>query len=98
MAGLPDLIVCAEGFFIGIETKMPTDRENVSKRQQYVHGRIRQAQGLSFVACGPNEAVERVRDAVDWLHHEKELLNNGQFDIPEHKMMSFPWGYDRDDE
>lgn len=95
MAGLPDICVCAEGLFIMIETKMPADRQNVSTRQRYVHGQIRRAQGLVFVACGVLEALERTREAIDWLHHEKELLNNGQFDIPEEKMMSFPWGYDR---
>jgi len=95
MAGLPDIIVCAEGFFIGVETKMPSERQDVSLRQRYVHRLIRKAQGLSFVACSANEALAQVREAVEWLHEQKRVLGNGAFDISEEDMMSFPWGYDR---
>ena len=36
MAGLPDIIVCAEGKFVGLETKMPSQRYNTSVQQRLV--------------------------------------------------------------
>lgn len=64
MAGLPDIIVCAEGKFIGLETKLPSARENVSPRQAYVHSQIDNAGGNAFVVCSPKEAVEKVQNIV----------------------------------
>jgi hypothetical protein len=64
MAGLPDIIVCAEGLFIGLETKNPETREDVSPRQAYVHDKIRQAHGAAVVVCSPAEALRAVADAI----------------------------------
>lgn len=65
MAGLPDIIVCAQGLFIGIETKMPSERDDVSARQHYVHGLIRDAEGTCQVACSPTEALQVVGEALE---------------------------------
>jgi len=65
MAGLPDIIVCAEGLFVGLETKMPESRGKVSAHQGYVHDKIRQAGGAVAVVCGVEEAVQAVKDAID---------------------------------
>lgn len=48
MAGLPDLIVCHEGRFLGIEVKTPEG--TVSIRQKYVHSLIERAGGSVLVA------------------------------------------------
>lgn len=48
MAGLPDLIVCYRGKFIGIEVKMPGNKP--SARQKFVHDQIRRAGGIVVVA------------------------------------------------
>lgn len=64
MAGLPDIVVCAGGLFIGLETKNPDDRHNTSARQDYVHGLIRDAEGVAQVVCSPAEAVRVVNDAL----------------------------------
>lgn len=64
MAGLPDIIVCAEGKFIGLETKLPETRENTSLRQIYVHKKIEQAGGVAQVVCSPAEALDVVRAAL----------------------------------
>jgi len=64
MAGLPDIVVCAEGLFIGLETKNPETRSNVSPRQHYVHEKIKQAKGSVFVVTSPEEAVQVIRDAI----------------------------------
>lgn len=60
MAGLPDIIVCADGRFVGLETKMPESRGNVSPRQAYVHTQIEHAGGAAIVVCSPKEALEVV--------------------------------------
>lgn len=64
MAGLPDIIVCAEGHFIGLETKLPETRGDVSPRQQYVHGQIEMAGGTARVVCSPDEAVKAVQEVL----------------------------------
>lgn len=64
MAGLPDIICCAEGKFIGLETKMPQSRGNVSPRQTYVHSQIENAGGVAHVVCSPQEALNVVHAAI----------------------------------
>lgn len=65
MAGLPDIIVCADGVFIGLETKMPDKRNNVSVRQAYVHEKIRNANGGCYVVCSEKEALRKVADHLN---------------------------------
>ena len=64
MAGLPDVIVCAKGLFIGLETKLPSTRSNTSPRQDYVHELIRNADGVAAVVCSPDEALDIVNRAI----------------------------------
>lgn len=64
MKGLPDIIVCASGLFIGLETKTPDKRNNVSEAQRIVHERIRASGGLVEVVCGAKEALLKVRDML----------------------------------
>lgn len=64
MAGLPDIIVCAMGRFIGLETKMPEKRSNTSPRQDYVHGLIRESGGIAAVVTSSEEALAAVRLAL----------------------------------
>lgn len=67
MAGLPDIIVCAEGYFFGIETKMPGKRGNTSARQDYVHGLIEASGGSAFVVTSRLEAVRVIRTELEKL-------------------------------
>ena len=64
MAGLPDIICCAEGLFIGLETKHPESRDDTSVRQDYVHSLIREAGGTAQVVTSPREAVQIVNQAI----------------------------------
>lgn len=64
MAGLPDIIVCANGQFIGLETKLPETRNNTSPRQDFVHEQIRLAGGTVFVVCSSAEALAAVAGAL----------------------------------
>lgn len=64
MAGLPDVVVCAEGLFVGLETKMPDKRHNTSVKQDLKRDEIRAAGGVYEVVCSPAEAVAAVRGAL----------------------------------
>jgi len=64
MAGLPDIIVCANGLFIGLETKLPSTRGDVSPRQAYVHSLIENAGGVAHVVCSPPEALAVVEKVL----------------------------------
>lgn len=64
MAGLPDLIVCAEGRFIGLETKLPSTRGNVSPVQRLTHTKIEHAGGIAKVVCSPDEALAIVKEVL----------------------------------
>lgn len=55
MAGLPDLVVCLDGMFLGIEVKMPGCVP--TERQLYVHDCIRAGGGHVLVA----DSVSAVR-------------------------------------
>jgi hypothetical protein len=62
MVGLPDIIVCAGGRFIGVETKLPATRNNVSNVQKLRHQQINDAGGFAFVACSANEAIRKIEE------------------------------------
>lgn len=64
MAGLPDIVVCARGIFVGLETKNPESRGNVSPIQKHVHTKIREAGGFVAVVCSVNEALDAVSEAL----------------------------------
>lgn len=64
MAGLPDIIVCAKGRFIGLETKLPDSRGNTSPVQRLVHTKIQHAGGVAVVVCSPQEALDAVEHAL----------------------------------
>lgn len=65
MAGLPDIIVCADGHFIGLETKRPGEEHNTSARQDYVHGLIRDAGGTAQVISSVEDALQAIKDVLD---------------------------------
>lgn len=67
MAGLPDIVACVDGRFVGFETKLPESIDNVSSRQAYVHERIADAGGSVYVVTSVDAAlaiVKRMRAAA----------------------------------
>jgi len=48
--GVPDILCCVQGKFIGIEVKTPTTKENTSALQKYNLDLIKTKGGLSLVA------------------------------------------------
>jgi hypothetical protein len=68
MAGLPDIVACVDGLFLGLETKMPGKRDNTSARQDLIHTAISQAGGRVTVVTSVNEAmrvVAKLRQAAE---------------------------------
>jgi Holliday junction resolvase len=61
MAGLPDIIVCVYGKFIGLEVKMPGMKKTTTQVQLLVHSKIRKAKGICEVVSSIDEALEVVR-------------------------------------
>ena len=55
--GIPDIIVCAQGRFVGIECKAPGREKETTPNQKEHLRRISDAGGLSFVACSPLDVV-----------------------------------------
>ena len=68
MAGLPDLIVCYKGYYIGIEVKNPETRYKATPRQLYIHRKIHSAGGL----C---EVVKSVAEALALLDRIGQRIN-----------------------
>jgi Holliday junction resolvase len=64
MAGLPDIIVCADGLFIGLETKMPGKEKNTSARQDFVHEQIQLSGGIAKVVNSEAAAIAAVEQAL----------------------------------
>lgn len=60
--GLPDIIACVDGQFVGLETKRPEKRGNVSEAQKHIHSLIRRANGVAVVVCGVREALSIVEE------------------------------------
>ena len=59
MAGLPDIIVCVDGQYVGLETKLPTGGDP-SAIQQLVHQKIINAGGRVGVVRSVEQAVRFV--------------------------------------
>jgi hypothetical protein len=68
MAGLPDIICCYRGHFIGFETKTPEGKDP-TPRQVYVHKRIRR-DGAEGIVCVPRSVADalKVLDRIDMAH------------------------------
>jgi Holliday junction resolvase len=56
MAGLPDVVCCVDGKFLGIEVKMPGKKHTLTPRQKHVHRMIVAAGGAVAVVSSVSEA------------------------------------------
>lgn len=56
LAGLPDILACYRGRFIGLEVKRPDTRHTVTPRQQHFLDAIAEAGGLTAVVVSVEEA------------------------------------------
>ena len=62
-AGVPDILACYKGLFIGIEVKKPSTKNNVSKLQQHNLNLIKAAEGRCIVAWD----VEMVKEFIEGI-------------------------------
>jgi len=60
-SGVPDILACIDGMFVGIEVKKPESRNNVSKLQEHNLRLIERANGHSLVAWN----VEMVKEFIE---------------------------------
>lgn len=78
MSGLPDIIACVDGLFVGLETKLPEKRKNTSPMQKRIHELIISAGGHAEVVCGAQEALELVAGVRDGIRDgRKSLVRKG---------------------
>ncbi len=64
VAGLPDLICCIEGHFIGLEVKIPRRKNKATPVQLLEIEKIRKAGGEAGVITSPPEALAVIREAL----------------------------------
>ena len=60
-AGVPDILACIQGEFVGIEVKRPETKNNVSRLQEHNLNLIRLAGGEAIVAW----SVEQVKEFIN---------------------------------
>lgn len=63
-SGVPDLLACYRGFFLGLEVKLPTNRSQATKLQKAQLRGIRRADGYGYVIRSV-EAADKICDAID---------------------------------
>lgn len=68
VSGVPDLLCCLRGLFIGIEVKIPGKENYVSARQVYILERIDRAGGIQIVVS----SISALEQALDTALHDSD--------------------------
>jgi hypothetical protein len=63
-SGVPDLLACYRGHFLGLEVKTPDNKSGATKLQKGQLRAIKRARGYGYVVRSV-EAVDKICDAVD---------------------------------
>ncbi|MDE2101522.1 MAG: VRR-NUC domain-containing protein [Patescibacteria group bacterium] len=63
-SGLPDIVGCLHGRFIGIEVKRPGRENTLTPLQVATLEAIRKSGGIAFMATSPEAAVEMVSSGM----------------------------------
>jgi len=63
-SGVPDILACISGIFVGIEVKRPSSKNNVSKLQLYNLSSIERAAGKSLIAWNVDMVKEFIEGEV----------------------------------
>lgn len=64
VSGLPDLIGCINGKFIGIEVKMPDKIDTVTELQRACIHKINESGGIAFVAWSVEQAIQSLNERL----------------------------------
>ena len=70
-SGIPDLLVCFKGYFLGIELKAPNGKP--SEQQLYNLRRINKAEGISILLY-PKD-FEQFKPFIEQLERGEQLVN-----------------------
>ena len=70
-SGIPDLLVCFKGYFLGIELKAPNGKP--SELQLYNLRQINKAEGISILLY-PKD-FEQFKQFIEQLEHGEQLVN-----------------------
>lgn len=62
--GLPDIIACYEGLFVGFEVKLPGKERTVTPLQAHTLEQITLAGGVAHVVTSPSEALAILKELV----------------------------------
>lgn len=62
-SGIPDILCCYKGLFIGIEVKSPTGKGRASDIQKLKVKRIRECGGIAFIT----DSLEEVERLFNWI-------------------------------
>lgn len=63
--GIPDLIGCYKGHFIGLEVKVPEREDNTTKLQEHTLQEIREAGGVAVVVTSIEEAEAAISHLLE---------------------------------
>ena len=64
-AGIPDLVGCVRGTFVGMEVKLPEGDYGVTPLQEYTLKRITKAEGVTAVVRSVEQAVALLQAICD---------------------------------
>jgi hypothetical protein len=62
--GIPDLVGCVNGRFIGIEVKIPGKEKTLTKIQEHTIKLICDASGLSFMSTDIDYSIDMIRKYI----------------------------------
>lgn len=75
-AGVPDILVCYKGLFLGLEVKRPKNPSKTHEALQAHHQQaIRDNQGLAFIVTSVNDVkkiLEQIDDTLSASNHRSE--------------------------
>lgn len=66
-AGLPDILACYRGHFIGLETKMPGKEGTLTTNQRLCLDAIKAGGGVAIMVVSTHD-VERILNRIDALY------------------------------
>jgi hypothetical protein len=64
MAGLPDLVGCINGRFIGIEVKAPGKEHELSRLQMVFLKKLHKAGAITFMSSSADHSLARINDGL----------------------------------
>lgn len=70
-SGLPDIVGCYEGYFVGLEVKLPETIQNLSMRQAAILSAIEHSGGIQRVVASTLDALQVTR-SIRMMHDERE--------------------------